>query len=256
MAARNTDDVVSAATAVFLRYGFKRTTMGDLAAAAHMSRPALYLVFPSKEELFTAVMQRLLEHSLAEVRAGIPRLPTPRDQLVFAFDIWCVRPFDAMQSSPDARDLYESSYQFASEVMIRASDEFIAAVAAVLDPLVRAQANLELSATELARMLTSAIPGFKTVAQSKAQFRELISGMIAVVLASVASGKGAPKPSARPHHEPDGRPHHQPDSRPHDKPDNRPHHQPDNRPPKTITSCKTTPTPKPSKRGQRRPSRP
>jgi len=186
MAGKSPEEVVTAATQVFFRYGFKRTTMGDLAEAAHMSRPALYLVFPSKEELFTAVIARLLAASLAEIRAGVARLATPLEQLVLAFDVWSVRPFELVLSSPDARDLYESSYVFASDVMTRSADAFVAIVAGVLEPLVRAQAKVGLSSVQLARMLASAIPGFKTVAKTREHFREMIDGMLTVTLASLA----------------------------------------------------------------------
>ena len=39
------DKVLAAARGIFLRYGFKRVTMNDIAEAASISRPALYLVF-------------------------------------------------------------------------------------------------------------------------------------------------------------------------------------------------------------------
>ncbi len=45
---------VQDATDLFLRYGHARTTMGDVAGEAGISRPALYLVFPRNEDIFTA----------------------------------------------------------------------------------------------------------------------------------------------------------------------------------------------------------
>jgi AcrR family transcriptional regulator len=56
MAHEKTEHVIAAARKVFLRYGYRRVTMGDLAEAAQMSRPALYLVFPSKEQIFTVLI--------------------------------------------------------------------------------------------------------------------------------------------------------------------------------------------------------
>jgi AcrR family transcriptional regulator len=38
--------IIEAATGIFLRYGFKKTSMADLASAAGLSRQALYLYFP------------------------------------------------------------------------------------------------------------------------------------------------------------------------------------------------------------------
>jgi len=43
------EKVLEAALGVFLRYGYKRVTMNDIAEAARISRPALYLVFDSKD---------------------------------------------------------------------------------------------------------------------------------------------------------------------------------------------------------------
>ena len=42
--------VLGCATKVFLAYGFARTTMDDIARAAEMSRPALYLLFKNTRE--------------------------------------------------------------------------------------------------------------------------------------------------------------------------------------------------------------
>ena len=44
--------VFEAASEVFSRYGFRRTSMNDIAEAAGISRPALYLMFDNKEDLF------------------------------------------------------------------------------------------------------------------------------------------------------------------------------------------------------------
>jgi AcrR family transcriptional regulator len=55
---------VEAAGEVFLRYGYARTTMGDIAKAAGMSRPALYLLFPGKEQVFSAATMHLAHQRL------------------------------------------------------------------------------------------------------------------------------------------------------------------------------------------------
>jgi Bacterial regulatory proteins, tetR family len=60
MAREKTEHLIATARKVFLRYGYRRVTMGDLAESAQMSRPALYLVFPSNEQIFTEVVSRLI----------------------------------------------------------------------------------------------------------------------------------------------------------------------------------------------------
>ena len=46
---------------VFLAYGYSRVTMDDIARAAEMSRPALYLLFRNKAEIYRAIGAMLLE---------------------------------------------------------------------------------------------------------------------------------------------------------------------------------------------------
>lgn len=72
--------VLTASALVFGANGYARTTMGDLAKAAGMSRPALYLVFPRKEQLFSTLLRQA-----AETRG--PPAGRDYDQLV-AWMVW------------------------------------------------------------------------------------------------------------------------------------------------------------------------
>ena len=48
--------ILTAALSVFLRYGYRRVNMNDIAEAAGISRPALYILFRNKEEIFAGVI--------------------------------------------------------------------------------------------------------------------------------------------------------------------------------------------------------
>jgi len=185
MAGKNDDKIIAAARQVFMRYGFKRATMGEIAEAARMSRAALYLVYPSKEDVLTAVVTQVFAAMLDEIRHGLGRFATVEEQLTFALDVWCVTGFELAQASPDAKDLYESSYQFAAEVTARATADFVALVADVLDPLVRRQDKVALSSVQIAQLLVSAVPGFKSSVTTTEQFRAMIARLITIVLASL-----------------------------------------------------------------------
>jgi len=182
---KNDDRIIAAARQVFMRYGFKRVTMGEIAAAAGMSRAALYLVYPSKEDVLTVVVAQMFADMLDEIRHGLGRFATVEEQLTFALDVWCVTGFEMVQAAPDAKDLYESSYQFAAEVTATANADFVALVADVLDPLVRQQTTVALSSVQIAQVLASAVPGFKGVVTTTEQFRAMIARLITIVLASL-----------------------------------------------------------------------
>ena len=79
--------ILVAATAAFLRYGFKKTSMDDVARAAGVSRQGLYLYFDTKDLLFRESLQHLVSHLISAARAvaedGNLSL---RDRLVGAFE--------------------------------------------------------------------------------------------------------------------------------------------------------------------------
>jgi AcrR family transcriptional regulator len=180
MTDEKTERVMAAARQVFLRYGFTRTTMGDIAEAAKMSRPALYLVFPSKEDIFAAVIGRSFAEMLAAIREGINRFESAPEKLTFAFEVWCVRPFELVRVSPEAKDLIDNGYEFAREIMANASTEFEAIIGEILKPIAQARRNLKLSATHIAKISIASLLGFKQSADDAAQLRELIAGLVTI----------------------------------------------------------------------------
>jgi AcrR family transcriptional regulator len=193
--------VVAAARQVFLRYGFKRTTMGDIAEAAQMSRPALYLVYPSKEEVFAAVAAQALTAMLEEARQGVGRLAATSEQLAFVFEVWSVRPFELMLASPDAKDLLEVSHGCAAEVMTEAYAAFEALVANLLAPRVQAQSHAALSSAQIAPIMTAAVRGFKQTATDGDGLRRMIAELIAFVCAGLgdpAASGGVARAAAGP----------------------------------------------------------
>jgi AcrR family transcriptional regulator len=76
--------IVAAAITAFSRHGYRRCAMADIAAAAGMSRPALYLVFPGKEAVFRAVAQALLADAMIAAEAAWPVAAPPAQGLAAA----------------------------------------------------------------------------------------------------------------------------------------------------------------------------
>ncbi|WP_110947642.1 TetR/AcrR family transcriptional regulator [Pseudomonas bohemica] len=78
---RKRESIVQAAVAEFRDNGFEVTSMDRIAARAQVSKRTVYNHFPSKEELFSEMLQRLWARAAAQpdasYRAGIPL----RDQL-------------------------------------------------------------------------------------------------------------------------------------------------------------------------------
>ena len=56
--------VLDVAMGVFARFGFRKTSMEEVARASHLSRQGLYLHFATKEQLFHAAVRHALETGL------------------------------------------------------------------------------------------------------------------------------------------------------------------------------------------------
>jgi AcrR family transcriptional regulator len=89
--------VLASALETFARYGYRKTSMEDVARAADISRPGLYLLFGSKQELFSAAVTRALDQSLAAAAGMLADTTRPlHDRLLGAFDQWTGRYIGAM----------------------------------------------------------------------------------------------------------------------------------------------------------------
>lgn len=63
--------IMWAAFDTFAQYGYRRTSMEDIATAAGVSRPALYLHFRNKEDIFRSLAQHYFDTACAEVSAAL-----------------------------------------------------------------------------------------------------------------------------------------------------------------------------------------
>lgn len=154
------DRAVTAAADIFMRYGFARTTMGDIAAAAEMSRPALYLLFPGKEEVFEAAVLHLNVHRIAEIRGSLTKATSLAERLFITLDLWLVRVYELQLTIPDARDMDDLSFPVVRMVY--------ADLQALVAELIAEAGARHTTATplELARNLVFAVRGLGATATS------------------------------------------------------------------------------------------
>jgi AcrR family transcriptional regulator len=173
--------IIGAATPVFLRYGYGRTTMTDIAQASGLTRPTLYLTFPDKESVFQAVVEAMIEDKMSQIRAGISDLPTVDGKLLYACNAWAAEGYELVQAHPDARDMFDLGFKS----VCAAYQAFENLIAEILKDAVDRSA-LDLSPTKLARSIVYALKGFKDVAANSADLRILIATHVAVVSAALS----------------------------------------------------------------------
>jgi AcrR family transcriptional regulator len=82
--------ILAAAVKVFFQFGYRKTSMEDVAAAAQVSRQTLYLQFRDKERLFRAALEYVTEQMLVSIR-GLAADPngTVEQTLIGVFELLC-----------------------------------------------------------------------------------------------------------------------------------------------------------------------
>ena len=183
MDVKKRDMVIAAARNTFFRYGYKRVTMKDIAEAAGISRPALYLVFNSKEEIFKAVYQHWVKETLAEIENEIASLKTADEKLRATFEIWTVRPFEMILASSELSELFECTFGFAQDSVKQGYRSFEKILVPILKSHVMFKTSkTKISAEKTAHVLSSAVRGFKVSARDPAGLRSLIKDLLILAL--------------------------------------------------------------------------
>jgi len=125
---QKTESIVTAAATMFGRYGFSKTTMGDIAAEAGVSRQTVYNAFPGKEEILRAAVRRYGQASIEEVRKAWE----PSKGLVEKIEVFHrhvpIKYFEIMHASPEWADLIEGMHKAASEEVKQIDDVWRAAL--------------------------------------------------------------------------------------------------------------------------------
>jgi AcrR family transcriptional regulator len=163
--------LLEAAVGVFARYGFRKTSMEEVAQAAGVSRQGLYLQFANKEELF----RKALEYSLnSQLNAAIAALAVRADSLevriIAACDAWAGRFVGSLGA--DAADLMCASTSLAGATLTHFETRFESALTGAIadSPLAAFCNSAGMSPAELARTLHATVRGLKQRSASREEF--------------------------------------------------------------------------------------
>ncbi|HSH20710.1 MAG TPA: TetR/AcrR family transcriptional regulator, partial [Draconibacterium sp.] len=77
----NRENILKIAREIFSKYGFKKTTLDDIANAVRKGKSSLYYYFDSKEDLFQAVIMKEVDILGHELDIVINRNTDPIDKL-------------------------------------------------------------------------------------------------------------------------------------------------------------------------------
>ena len=157
------DAILEAAFRRFARYGYRRTSLGDIADEAGLSRPALYHYFRNKEDVFGALSLRINQGVVEAVTeaAGVKGDLEARLGAVLAARVgW---QFNLLHASEHGRELIDEKNRICAAAGVDANARFAQLIA---DILARADgrgeialSRVELSPEEAARFLVDSVEG-------------------------------------------------------------------------------------------------
>jgi AcrR family transcriptional regulator len=74
-------EILEAARSRFLHYGYKKTTIDDIAAAAGVGKGTVYLYFSSKEDILLTIAADVKRNIAEQMRAIAESLATPEEKI-------------------------------------------------------------------------------------------------------------------------------------------------------------------------------
>lgn len=176
---------------VFLAYGYQKVTMDDIARAAEMSRPALYLLFKNKADIYRAIADRMFEMSLENIGQRLAGPGTLAERLNLAVDSEMISMMAAIVDSPHGAELLDLKNSLATDLI----GGWHNAVAAVFRDAITADARARgvnlaergLTAANLAEMLMDGLEGMKHRIPDSTGQRKAARQLVRVIELAVSS---------------------------------------------------------------------
>jgi AcrR family transcriptional regulator len=192
------ESILDSAGTVFFRFGFRKTSMDDVAKAAEVSRQCVYGYFPSKEALFREMIVHILDAALLKIGklkedGGVPL----HDKLIRAFESLAGR--QASQSIGGRLELFGAfCVHFEKDVADRYVDRLDNLVSDILaDAAARKELLLDRATSlETAQTLRELSDGIASRCEDAGDFRRKMKRALRVVIPVANHGLGS-APSVR-----------------------------------------------------------
>jgi AcrR family transcriptional regulator len=129
------DAIIQAASTLFRRYGYRRTSMEDIAKETGVSRPSLYSYFKNKDEVFRSLSVRLHENALSEsdrLLSADPKKVSLEKRLegALAAKLGGVTTFG--DESPHGNEICDEANRLCGDIVLDASSKFQAMLSSAL----------------------------------------------------------------------------------------------------------------------------
>lgn len=153
--------------------------MSDIAIAAGISRPGLYLYFKTKEEIFKSAILQQGKNLLEKIKTELVSIPSPQAKILHAFEIWTIKPFEQEISSKVMKEMTAAVMNFAEADFNDLRNQF----EILLSEILIVNSNLEqgFTAERYAHLIYSAVRGYKLAATNPMELTQTIKDLLLIL---------------------------------------------------------------------------
>jgi TetR/AcrR family transcriptional regulator, regulator of autoinduction and epiphytic fitness len=179
--------ILAAALTLFGHYGYRRTSIDDIAQEAGIAKGTVYLYFKSKEEIFRALSQQLLDQVLLAADAAVHEHATIEARLRGIMEAKFGYFFDLMHRSTHVRELIDAKNELCADLFAHADRRYAQILAKTIATAVDAHeleldtVGLDAAATaELLMRSTSGLGTYGVTPLSQTAFRRHLHALVRV----------------------------------------------------------------------------
>ena len=160
--------IAKAGLAQFARYGWRKTTMQDVADAAGISRQTLYNHVSHKDELLRLVVHYYLTDNIERCRMAVEQATTIEVAADAVIAHFLTEAWQTLQAMPETEDIEMASNQIISQEVDNATKLKSALIADMLTRLTKTK-----KANEIAAFFCASLSGMKSFAKTQDQLDQL-----------------------------------------------------------------------------------
>ncbi len=173
---------IEAAIEVLSRYGVRRTTMGDIAEQAGVSRQTLYASYANKDEILAAAMHYLVDKTVEGIKADWEVADTIDEKLDAYFQHAVIAYYEGIKNMPDSVDLI-SGIDATTNAELEKGDKIKkAALAKLFAAHEDSLKSAGTSSADLADLVQSSSSNFKFIARDEDHLKRLLASLKSAAL--------------------------------------------------------------------------
>jgi AcrR family transcriptional regulator len=183
--------ILAAALTLFGRYGFKRTSIDDIAREAAIAKGTVYLYFKGKEEIFRALSLQMMARILSETRAAASGSGTLTDKLLAALEAKFGYVFETVHRSAHALELLDSKNRLCADLFTDSDRQYLRVVTRIIiEAAARHEIDLSrltIKPTDAAAILLDSAQGLGVNPVKPALYHRRLGDLVRIFVAGLAA---------------------------------------------------------------------